>query len=227
MYETITQSLQYLASVCKSTEDGHGFNKFDAQFGHSLARQSLSRQLTPNQQTAAFKMLKTYKNQLSAAGIELPTEYKIQENNSQLKETNHQIDSNGKQFVITLDYDAKLVSAVKALPNRKPKKVGKDWFWYVPLIETAAISKFAETYNFTLTEEAQQALTYLGEKKEENLAASKAYDADLEIEGLNGTLRPFQKAGVAYVANNKTAMIGYTSVKIGLEWEFRCTNPIS
>src|SRR4030095_10729788 len=68
---TVHEALRYLAGRCDyaSSEDGRGYNKTDAEFGHSLAeRQSLSY----GQATAALRMLGKYVGQLSRAGITLP-----------------------------------------------------------------------------------------------------------------------------------------------------------
>jgi SNF2 family DNA or RNA helicase len=68
---TVHEALKYLAGRCNyaSSLDGQGYNKHDADFGHSLAeRQSLSY----GQATAALKMLGKYVKQLSRAGIALP-----------------------------------------------------------------------------------------------------------------------------------------------------------
>jgi SNF2 family DNA or RNA helicase len=68
---TVHEALKYLAGCCDyaSSEDGRGYNKNDAEFGHSLAeRQNLSY----GQATAALRMLGKYIGQLSRAGIVLP-----------------------------------------------------------------------------------------------------------------------------------------------------------
>jgi SWI/SNF-related matrix-associated actin-dependent regulator 1 of chromatin subfamily A len=61
--ERIHAALRTLAGMCDGAqaEDGHGFNKFDAAFGHDLAgRESLS----PRQALAARKMLRKYSRQI-------------------------------------------------------------------------------------------------------------------------------------------------------------------
>ena len=70
---TVVASLQdfvsCVASACDGAfeEDGSGFNKIDSGFGHSLARQN---NWTPAQQRAAKTMVKKYKRQIFAAGLE-------------------------------------------------------------------------------------------------------------------------------------------------------------
>ncbi len=50
--QQVVAALQYLAGVCDGARrlDGHGFNKLDAGFGHSLAEQSLAKPLSLEQQ---------------------------------------------------------------------------------------------------------------------------------------------------------------------------------
>ena len=72
----IVLALQYLAGVCDGAarRDGHGFNKYHAEFGHDLARQSKLRSLSPRQlRRAATKLLPTYRRQLKEAGITFPS----------------------------------------------------------------------------------------------------------------------------------------------------------
>ena len=67
---TVQEAILYLSSKCDGAKqlDGQGFNKHDAQFGHSLARQlRLGRDLTMSQYYAASKMIKKYYKQLHNA----------------------------------------------------------------------------------------------------------------------------------------------------------------
>ena len=65
---TILEAVQTLAGVCNyaSSWDGHGFNKFDAERGHSLAG---CVRLTSGQQNMALRLLKKYEKQLARHGI--------------------------------------------------------------------------------------------------------------------------------------------------------------
>lgn len=64
----ILKKLKYLASVCDYAVgvDGHGFNKFDAVFGHVLAAKN---ELTDQQAHAAMKMLQKYRGQFEEIKI--------------------------------------------------------------------------------------------------------------------------------------------------------------
>lgn len=78
--EQIVEALRYLAGVCDgaSRRDGHGFNKVDTDFGHSLARRSLQQALTPKQLRKAAEMLGAYQRQLREAGLALPTRQEVE-----------------------------------------------------------------------------------------------------------------------------------------------------
>jgi SWI/SNF-related matrix-associated actin-dependent regulator of chromatin subfamily A-like protein 1 len=66
--QIVHRQLKYLAHRCDgaSREDGAGFNKLDANFGHQLARQA---RLSPRQAFAAKRMLLKYRRQLSNSGV--------------------------------------------------------------------------------------------------------------------------------------------------------------
>ena len=78
-YDQLVEALMFLAGRCDGarTFDDQGFNKFDSDFGKSLATQSQTRQLSIAQQKAALKMIRKYKGQLERANIGLPTEAEL------------------------------------------------------------------------------------------------------------------------------------------------------
>jgi len=70
----LESAILYLAGQCDGAvaRDGAGFNARDTEFGHSLAGQiAQGRNLSQKQQAAASKIVRTYRKQLQAAGIEL------------------------------------------------------------------------------------------------------------------------------------------------------------
>jgi len=69
--QTVHTALKYLAAQCNyaATWDSRGYNKLDADFGHSLAARET---LSYNMATCALKMLRKYTKQLAAGGISLP-----------------------------------------------------------------------------------------------------------------------------------------------------------
>jgi len=62
--DAVIQGLRYLAGHCDGARhrDGVGFNKFDAEYGHSLAAKDA---LSPMQIAAGRKLLRRYSNQLA------------------------------------------------------------------------------------------------------------------------------------------------------------------
>ena len=73
--ETVKKAIVYMAHVCDGAraKDGIGFNKFDADFGKSLAEKIESGEnVTDSELKSAYKRLKKYSEQLSRAGIFLP-----------------------------------------------------------------------------------------------------------------------------------------------------------
>ena len=65
-YDQLIEGLMFLAGRCDGarTFDDQGFNKFDSDFGKSLATQSQTRRLSIAQQRAGLKMIRKYKGQL-------------------------------------------------------------------------------------------------------------------------------------------------------------------
>lgn len=73
-YQSMIDSLRYLASVCDGAheEDGVGFNGVDTRFGKSLAQQSYQNKLSDKQVVNTLELLQKYRGQIKSAAIELP-----------------------------------------------------------------------------------------------------------------------------------------------------------
>lgn len=72
----VEKALMYLAGVCDGalSRDDHGFNRFDTQFGTSLAeRVAAGVSLSENQAYAVLRMLQKYRGQIERAGLTLPS----------------------------------------------------------------------------------------------------------------------------------------------------------
>lgn len=70
---TVEEAVTYLARVCDGAQanDGAGFNAFDSPFGHALAEVvDAGRALSGKQQRAAYRLVRKYRGQLAAAGID-------------------------------------------------------------------------------------------------------------------------------------------------------------
>jgi hypothetical protein len=105
-------------------------------------------------------------------------------------------------FAVVFEYDVGLNDAVKRIPGARFRKheTGPGGVWTVPA-ERAAVDgllSFAAARGFTWDEIAFAAARALVKAATGLLEASKAAAAELDVPGLGGTLRPFQRAGVAY-----------------------------
>ena len=105
-------------------------------------------------------------------------------------------------FALLFEYDAMLNDAVKRIPGARFRKeeTGPGGVWTVPVERAAveALIAFASAKGFIWDEIALAAARALVKAAMGLLEASKAAAADLEVPGLGGILRPFQRAGVAY-----------------------------
>ena len=115
----------------------------------------------------------------------------------------------GDVAVFTFEYDPNLVAAVKNIAGRKWDKENKKWTCPLNLKTREAISVFVTHYGEKF--EVDAALTEQFEAIEvratSRIEASQAHDCNIEIEGLGGELRPFQKAGVSYMIDTKRTFL--------------------
>lgn len=113
--------------------------------------------------------------------------------------------SNGK-LVFVYEFSWEILESIKTISGRAYEECPG----YKGKVNTVVISELAiknakgvaQKWKFSFTEEAEQAIEETLGKQRENLEASKAADSDFEVDGLGGTLYPFQKAGVAYLSKN-------------------------
>ena len=61
----------------------------------------------------------------------------------------------------------------------------------------------AEEFHFTLQDGVKDAAERASAEVRKNIEASRAHTSDFDVAGLGGTLRPFQRAGVAYAVEMK------------------------
>jgi SWI/SNF-related matrix-associated actin-dependent regulator 1 of chromatin subfamily A len=128
------------------------------------------------------------------------------------------IEAKGKSKVrVCFPYNAQLVAAVKEIPGRTFDVDSKSW--EVPLTVDTCLPflDFVFAYEFELSDELADRLSGLVDEargreatRNANKQQSGAYAADLEVNGLGPglTLRPFQKAGIAYAVRNKAVLLG-------------------
>ena len=233
---TVQQAVRLLAGVDDYARswDSQGFNKFDAEFGQSLASRR-DEYWTPKQLRSAWRMLRKYRGQLADMGlafdeipepadpITLPAVTWVGRPEAPAAprpgvipgRRAHLVQSQGLRSVIILSpYNPGLVEAVKRLPGRSYD--GASRAWTVPLDDESIpeVAEFLGNWKFdrdeplgTLIDSRIEAARAASEAAQRRRALSQAHDADMVIEGLGGTLYPFQRAGIAYALEAKRTFI--------------------
>ena len=99
--------------------------------------------------------------------------------------------------VIKFPFDSEIITEVKKLPQRTWDMKKKHWT--API--TIGVLEFADKYKFDVEDSVREKIIELTKKSTELLVQSTSTDADINIPTLNGTLMPYQKAGVAYAGS--------------------------
>jgi SNF2 family DNA or RNA helicase len=99
--------------------------------------------------------------------------------------------------VIKFPYDPEIITEVKKLPQRIWDMKKKHWT--API--TIGVLEFADKYKFDVEDSVREKILELTKKSTELLVQSTSTDAEISIPTLNGTLMPYQKAGVAYAGS--------------------------
>lgn len=220
--EQVKRSVDFLSQLDPdqvSTLNNVGWNKFDAGLGHRLA-EIPAEDWTPKQLAAGWKIIQKYSRQLASIGIdpkaipqpEAPASPVNGNGNGHATVTpnavaGRKIGLDGRVFTVVFPYDPALVEAVKALPRRKWNSAIKRWEVWQDADNVLPLFDFAERNEFEISVEVRERMAELVTTKTVAVAASKAADAEIEVAGLGGTLRPFQKAGLAYAAQAKRTFI--------------------
>jgi len=114
---------------------------------------------------------------------------------------------NGAQVVVVeFDYAPDLVQAVKAIPGARFD--GKLRRWIVPASQVDQAVAFAHHAGLEIAAGLDKAATDVKAERAASRLASTALDADLALPASLAALRPFQRAGVAYVLAKRRALIG-------------------
>lgn len=175
-----------LANMCDGAyiTDGNGFNKFDTEFGHSLAKTAmLGKPWTHKQASAALKLLRKYQRQLGGKDfmdnwLNCPIfkNQPVDQLNNRL-EHSRVLSSRDTTAVFTFGYDPDVVSAIKSIRGEhRNKKFWAAWdnttrTWSVPVNEASIslIMDVAERFAFDVE---QRFIDYL-EKIREKTAESR------------------------------------------------------
>lgn len=206
---TVHDALKALASVdgdYARKRNDVGFNGVDTAFGNDLARRE---SLTIKQEMAGYKMLRKYRRQLLTLfdidydQIPVPSVPTPAAAHQEFRRVDY---GNGTYFV-KFSYNPEIVDAIKTLPRDNRKWDGESRTWLVTPSAATVTSfvQFLQAYKFTGTSDAHAALKRLLDDHHRAeqayaavVAASSAEDSDVEVAGLNGELRPFQRVAVDY-----------------------------
>lgn len=221
---TVQQAVRAIAATCDGawTEDGVGFNGRDTGFGKSLA--GVPDELwTPKMLHSAWRMVRTYRGQLATIhGIDFdqipeppdPTAADYLPPPEDKPERTIELDDG--VAVIRSEYDRGLVAEVRALPGRRWNAADK-----VNTVPTdsdegiVALHDFATRNGFdypsTLDRMREAAAKRLdeadGERDLLSEMASAVHHEPFTIPGLDGELRPYQYAAVAYIEKTRRTFI--------------------
>lgn len=110
-------------------------------------------------------------------------------------------------YRVLFPYAAEVVTAIKRIPGARftsePEK-----YWTVPEGSGADLLRFAAEHGFEVDGAAAAQAEAARLAAERNLAESRAAEAEFYVDGLGGTLRPFQAVGVGYMVRVRRGIIG-------------------
>lgn len=102
-------------------------------------------------------------------------------------------------------YDPVMVRSVKQIEGVTWDSKTKAWKAPITSIET--VIKWAQTFKQLIPDDVIERATQINEELNALRDASRSTDADIDIPTLNGTLLPYQRAGVAYASSSKRVFI--------------------
>ena len=185
--QILREAAQYLAGQCDyaKAKDYVGFNKPDASFGHYVAYIPVE-MWTPQITYAAYEMLKKYRNQLAAGGIDIgsvepPVQVEIDGERANL--VSGMVSRKGNCFKLEFRYDYTTKEIVKAHNAR----FGKDQhgvYWLVPITPENAewLKEFSEQMGWFIVDDSRE---YLDNPQKANLLAKEEADKETKKESDN------------------------------------------
>jgi hypothetical protein len=222
--EELYQACRFLAGQCDGAvqRDNIGFNAPDAGLGHYLAEIDGSAWSKAQTCWAYYELVKYKDRQLVGVvdweQLEKPEfvfsygtiarndrwaqicqeRERVRQERKEREKQPTTLVREGNKVRVSFPYDAGLVAAVKDCPGRRFNGSSKTWVVPISLDVLEPLVTFAEQAEVAIPEEVLAELLALAEKAEQTKEASRAMDADFDVPGLGGKLRPFQQAGVAY-----------------------------
>lgn len=111
-----------------------------------------------------------------------------------------------EKYWVRFEYNPALVETIKLVPGRrwdKPRKV-----WQVPYESGPELARILRQRTGHAPAIIMDVYNRWRASLNVTLEKSQATDANIKVEGLAGTLKPFQKAGVAYALDHERVIIG-------------------
>jgi SNF2 family DNA or RNA helicase len=115
----------------------------------------------------------------------------------------------GGEICLTFPYEERIVIAIRET-FEYPNYQTQERAWLLPPTDAnlRALPAFQRRYGFVLTGQMDAGTDLMTRFQEARIAASLATDApNLRIPRLGGRLRPFQRAGVAYMARTRRCLV--------------------
>jgi len=209
---TLEQAVKFLAARCDGARniDGHGFNKLDVAFGHSLANKPYT-QWTWRERRAIWRIIEKYKGQLRDGGIiysQIPEPPIVQPTTLTGQTVRKTLSLKNGKIEIQFPYDSAIVGEIKSwlLPFYFDRE-RKLWAAYANPQTVIRAHEFGKKYEFEESPAIAEFVRQIQLSTAENIKGATAKEGKVEIPGLNGTLRPFQQAAILYTIRNRKVII--------------------
>jgi SNF2 family DNA or RNA helicase len=111
----------------------------------------------------------------------------------------------GDWTYIQFPYDKVVLKAVKQIPGITWDN--KEMAWRAPLTSSAEAIAWANSFGVLVSPEVHGVSASISKKLDELKEASRSTDADIEVPLLQGTLLPYQRAGVEYASKARRSFI--------------------
>ncbi|MGH3087717.1 MAG: DEAD/DEAH box helicase [Rubrobacteraceae bacterium] len=197
---------QSLAEAMRVVFDLHPTDddEADAPLGRALAATDPA-DWTSGQARAAWRMLGKHRRRLADGGIDYS---KIPEPPVPKECGSNRVEVEGGDFVVGFGHLApELVADVQRIPGSRFDLAARKGV--VPATPAAVkpLISFVVRRGLDFSSGFVERVEEVAREREERVEASRAADADVEVEGLGGELRPFQRAGVAYALRTRRCLI--------------------
>lgn len=211
------RAMQHLASRCDGAHarDGEGFSRFDRELGLSLASSPPDR-WTPRMVEAGHRLATKYRGQLERAGITVPPQShraaaeatRASAPRSPERPRGFKAEIAGDLVCLTsAAFPGEVaVNAVKSITGRSFSKLPSPR-WYAPLSSADELLRVIDAGYIHADDATMERIRGAIRGQAEAVAASQRVDAEITIEGLGGTLRPYQRGGTAFLSEHRRVLL--------------------